>query len=865
MSGSDHRSPYNEQGPSAENQPSIPGLELLRPIARGSYGEIWLARTELGTFRAVKIIRRANFADARPYDREFAGIQRYEPISREHEGLVDVLQVARDEDAGLFYYVMELADDAAAPRGAGVMENLRDGAETRPNHSTTPTFQHPGSYTPLTLAHLIRQRQRLPASEVIEIGIGLAHALDFLHCRRLVHRDVKPSNIIFVGGQPKLADVGLVADLGNPRSLVGTEGYIPPEGPGSVQADIYSLGKVLYEAATGKDRQEFPDLPTRLGEGYDDPALPELNEVFLKACESNPRARYSSAAQMAADLQRLKAGQSLRALRARRHRRRSVGSCVAVIVGLALVVVSLIALIQYRLSQPRLLLHDDFDAPQLNTDLWTWGHRDFGVLGAGRRRSQVEQSSGELVLQANADHEDGNTAGESVWVDLERDLRLLGPCRIEMEVTRKSDQRSFIVVMANTKAPPQSFDDPSGAKLVDFDGDENESLASPIVRLRIDLLPTCQAAVVYPDTTRLEEFDIVDLHALPVWRLRLLCHAVTARSFPGAKVDFRIRKVLVFGNPKRDDVVGRVLAQPSKWPVADALIKDRLGRPLAKTSAHGAFVVPRSHATTSLTIEKKGYSPSDARLLAATAIRRVLTVRLRKVTQEFGDVVDTINYRGLEATSIGFRGDILTLLVRDSNTACRLLPVELAPRSAAPVVRGGLKLEFPTNQVISDFVECGSRLVGIRRWPGVLIDLNSAPPRLVLELKHARDDGESTVTCPYGATFDGSSLWFLESDATNQRFGLHAVDLQRQAITKFLPSIDKHIQGLAWDGRFFWISNAKGRVYAIERDVAVSRGTVETGIGPEFRGNYTRLAFGQGYLWGLEPEKHRICKMKITD
>jgi len=48
-----------------------------------------------------------------------------------------------------------------------------------------------------------------------------------------------------VGGQPKLADVGLVADLGNPQSLVGTEGYIPPEGPGTAQADIYSLGKVL--------------------------------------------------------------------------------------------------------------------------------------------------------------------------------------------------------------------------------------------------------------------------------------------------------------------------------------------------------------------------------------------------------------------------------------------------------------------------------------------------------------------------------------------------------------------------------------------------------------------------------------------
>ena len=57
---------------------------------------------------------------------------------------------------------------------------------------------------------------------------------------------------------PKLADIGLVADVSEARSFVGTEGYIPPEGPGTPQADLYSLGKVLYEISTGKDRQDFP-------------------------------------------------------------------------------------------------------------------------------------------------------------------------------------------------------------------------------------------------------------------------------------------------------------------------------------------------------------------------------------------------------------------------------------------------------------------------------------------------------------------------------------------------------------------------------------------------------------------------------
>ena len=90
--------------------PAIPDHELLRLIGRGSYGEVWLARSKLGTLRAVKIVYRATFEDSRPFEREFKGIQKFEPISRSHEGLVDILQVGGAED--YFYYVMELADAA---------------------------------------------------------------------------------------------------------------------------------------------------------------------------------------------------------------------------------------------------------------------------------------------------------------------------------------------------------------------------------------------------------------------------------------------------------------------------------------------------------------------------------------------------------------------------------------------------------------------------------------------------------------------------------------------------------------------------------------------------------------------------------
>src|SRR5262245_46451631 len=97
----------------SEAPPPIPDHELTRRIGQGAYGEVWLARNALGTWRAVKIVYRNHFKNERPYEREFAGIRRFEPISRANEGFVDILQVGRDEAGGWFYYVMELADGVA--------------------------------------------------------------------------------------------------------------------------------------------------------------------------------------------------------------------------------------------------------------------------------------------------------------------------------------------------------------------------------------------------------------------------------------------------------------------------------------------------------------------------------------------------------------------------------------------------------------------------------------------------------------------------------------------------------------------------------------------------------------------------------
>ena len=296
--------------------PQIPDHKLLRCIGRGAYGEVWLASSVMGACRAVKIVWRRSFDTERPFEREFAGIQKFEPVSRSHDGLVDILHVGRNDGAGYFFYVMELADDA------------QTGAQIDPDR-----------YEARTLQREIQARGRLPVQECFRISLCLTNALGYLHEQGLVHRDIKPSNIIFVKGAPKLADIGLVCGTEGTQTSVGTEGYIPPEGSGTPQADLYSLGKVFYEMGTGKRREQFPDLPTDLRENADGAALLEFNEVLLKACASDVRRRYQSAHELETDLALLEMGRSVRAKRSSQKRWASikVAACVTTIVALALV------------------------------------------------------------------------------------------------------------------------------------------------------------------------------------------------------------------------------------------------------------------------------------------------------------------------------------------------------------------------------------------------------------------------------------------------------------------------------------------------------------------------------------------------
>jgi eukaryotic-like serine/threonine-protein kinase len=272
--------------------PVIPDHEVLRKIGGGAYGEVWLARGVTGALRAVKVVWREDFEDERGFEREFEGILKFEPISRDHPALMNILHVGRSPDGkSFYYYVMELGDDVITGRDINPIE-----------------------YEPRTLRadHQQASGVQWETGICIDVGLRLAEALHHLHERGLAHRDVKPSNVIFVNGKAKLADIGLVAARGQ-RTFVGTEGFVPPEGPGSAQADVYSLGKVLYEIATGKDRMNFPELPDDMPTGADRKRWLELNKIICDICEPRiSKRKITTAADLADALRRIQRGKRRR-------------------------------------------------------------------------------------------------------------------------------------------------------------------------------------------------------------------------------------------------------------------------------------------------------------------------------------------------------------------------------------------------------------------------------------------------------------------------------------------------------------------------------------------------------------------------
>ena len=260
--------------------PEVPDFNLIRPIGEGGFGQVWLATNRTtGHLRAVKLIPICRTGGADPAGREINSITRLESNLRwRHENLLGIHHVGQTDEH--LFYVMTPADDV----------------------SGQPASSDPG-YRPATLGSRLAAGP-MEADECLRCARQLLRGLASLHESGMVHRDVKPSNCLFVDGELKLADFGLLTAAGPQVSRVGTQRYMPPDGRMDARADVYAAGLVIYEMISGLPAESFPRLGHRAAEAASDDVLCALTRLALGACQPDPGERFRDAGRMLAELDR---------------------------------------------------------------------------------------------------------------------------------------------------------------------------------------------------------------------------------------------------------------------------------------------------------------------------------------------------------------------------------------------------------------------------------------------------------------------------------------------------------------------------------------------------------------------------------
>ena len=257
--------------------------EILEHIGSGGMADVYKARCrKTNRYVAVKVLRKE-------YSEDETLVRRFNSEARStadlhHPNVVSILDEGNDQ--GIHYIVMELAEG-------------------------------------MTLKRYIRRYGRLSVRETVDFAIQIASGIQAAHEHNIVHRDIKPQNIIVSdSGKIKVTDFGIAkAATGDTiaSSTMGSVRYLSPEqargGYSDARSDIYSLGITMYEMATGKvpfdgentvaialmhlegeivpPRNYFPDIPV------------SLENIILKCTKKKPEARYQTAAELIADLQQV--------------------------------------------------------------------------------------------------------------------------------------------------------------------------------------------------------------------------------------------------------------------------------------------------------------------------------------------------------------------------------------------------------------------------------------------------------------------------------------------------------------------------------------------------------------------------------
>ena len=257
--------------------------EIIRSIGEGGMANVYLAQdTILDRKVAVKILR-GDLAEDEKFVRRFQR-EAISASSLNDPNIVEVYDVG--EDDGKYFIVMEYVQG-------------------------------------LTLKQLIKKRGSLTLPEVVDIMLQLTSAVAHAHESYIIHRDIKPQNVIILeDGRVKIMDFGIAVALNageftQTNSVMGTVYYIPPEqangGAATIKSDIYSLGILMYELVTGhvpfKGDNPVEVAIKHMNEPIPsiceyDPEMPQsIENIILRASAKNPKNRYESAFDMHEDLE----------------------------------------------------------------------------------------------------------------------------------------------------------------------------------------------------------------------------------------------------------------------------------------------------------------------------------------------------------------------------------------------------------------------------------------------------------------------------------------------------------------------------------------------------------------------------------
>lgn len=256
--------------------------EIIRVIGEGGMANVYLANdTILNRKVAVKVLR-GDLANDEKFVRRFQR-EALSASSLNHPNIVEMYDVG--EDDGNFYIVMEYVDG----------KNLKQ---------------------------LIKRRTKLSLTEVVDIMKQLTDGISHAHDSFIIHRDIKPQNMLILdNGLVKITDFGIAVALNSTQltqtnSVMGSVHYLPPEqaaGKGATfKSDIYSLGIMMYELITGKlpfRGENAVEIALKQMKGpipsirEDNNEIPQAVEnIVLKACAKNPKNRYDTAREMYNDL-----------------------------------------------------------------------------------------------------------------------------------------------------------------------------------------------------------------------------------------------------------------------------------------------------------------------------------------------------------------------------------------------------------------------------------------------------------------------------------------------------------------------------------------------------------------------------------